>query len=142
MLKHNPQPPANSPACMLSYLQELTVRLAPGLAELPEPVRTSHAGYLLAAQRSDGGFAGREGESDLYYTGFGLRGLSLLGELYGPVAEKAGAFLRGRLRSQAPIIDFLSLIYSAQLLDLSAGVNVFADAKADWPDAVAEAVGV
>ena len=127
---------------MLSYLQELTIRLATGLAELPETERARHAAYFLAAQRSDGGFAGREGESDLYYTGFGLRGLSLLGELYGPVAEKAGAFLRGRLRSQAPIIDFLSLVYSAQLLDMSAGVNVFADAKADWPDAVAEALEV
>ncbi|MCH8924002.1 MAG: hypothetical protein IIA67_12740 [Planctomycetes bacterium] len=51
---------------MSSYLQDLTVRLATGLAELPEELRARHAGYLLAAQREDGGFAGREGESDRY----------------------------------------------------------------------------
>ena len=73
----------------MTYLAELTTRLAAGIAELPEATRDRHAKYLLAAQRADGGFAGREGESDLYYTGFALRSLALLGELYGPPAERA-----------------------------------------------------
>jgi geranylgeranyl transferase type-2 subunit beta len=88
---------------MPTYLEDLTLRLATGIAQLPEPVRQRHARYLLAAQREDGGFAGREGGSDLYYTGFALRSLAMLGELYGPPAEKAAAFLnrssRGRSRS-------------------------------------------
>ena len=29
-------------------------------------------------QNLDGGWSGREGESDLYYTGFALRGLAVL----------------------------------------------------------------
>jgi geranylgeranyl transferase type-2 subunit beta len=122
------------------YLEDLTVRLAVGVAELPQEVRARHAAYLKAAQRADGGFAGREGESDLYYTGFGLRGLSVLGELYGPPAERAAEFLRGRLSGRESIVDFLSLIYGATLLEVSAGIDVFADVPGDWKSAVAEAM--
>jgi len=97
------------------YLEDLTVRLAIGVAELPEEVRARHAAYLKGAQRADGGFAGREGESDLYYTSFGLRGLSVLGELYGPLAEKAAEFLKGRLSGRESIVDFESVARSAEI---------------------------
>ena len=63
---------------MTTYLENLTLRLAAGLGELPAEVREPHVRYLKSAQRSDGGFAGRDGGSDLYYTGFGLRGLAVL----------------------------------------------------------------
>jgi geranylgeranyl transferase type-2 subunit beta len=66
---------------MQGYLETLTVRLATGLAELDEDVRRRQAAYLLEAQQPDGGFAGREGGSDLYYTGFALRALSVFGVL-------------------------------------------------------------
>ena len=79
---------------MASYLEELTLRLSSAIAELPETMRARQAKYLLSAQREDGGFAGREGDSDLYYTSFALRSLAMLGELYGPPAERAAAFLR------------------------------------------------
>lgn len=125
---------------MPTYLENLTIRLATGVAELPEPVRQRHAQYLLSAQQSDGGFAGREGDSDLYYTGFALRGLAVLGELYGPVAEQAAKFLRSRLSGQEHVVDFLSLMYGAALLDVSAGIDVFAQSPANWRDAVADAM--
>lgn len=125
---------------MPSYLEQLTLRLAAGIAELPEPTRARHARYLLAAQRDDGGFAGREGGSDLYYSGFALRGLAILGELHGETAQRAASFLRSRLRGQETIIDFLSLIYGAKLLEVAAGVDVFAAADANWQAAVAEAL--
>lgn len=125
---------------MSSYLEQLTLRLAAGIAELPEVTRTRHAGYLLAAQREDGGFAGREGASDLYYTGFGLRGLAILGELHGEPAQRAARFLRSRMKGQESIIDFLSLIYGGKLLELAAGVDVFDNADANWKAAVAEAL--
>jgi geranylgeranyl transferase type-2 subunit beta len=124
---------------MNSYLQQLTLRLATGIAELPEEQRQRHATYLLAAQRDDGGFAGREGESDLYYTAFALRGLAILGELYGETAHRGGEFLKGKLRGQESVVDFLSLIYVAKLLELTAGVRVF-DPAAPWQPAVAEAL--
>jgi geranylgeranyl transferase type-2 subunit beta len=125
---------------MLKYLEDLTVRLAVGVAELPEAVRARQAAYYRQAQREDGGFAGREGGSDLYYTGFGLRGMSVLGELYGEPAERAAGFLRGRLSGRESIVDFLSLIYGATLLEVSAVVHVFADVEGDWKTAVADAL--
>jgi len=125
---------------MPAYLEQLTLRLGSGIGELPEPVRERHAGYLKAAQRPDGGFAGREGGSDLYYTGFALRALSILGELQGDTAERAAGFLRSRLAGQESIIDFLSLVYGAMLLDAAAGIDVFAAASANWRDAVADAL--
>lgn len=125
---------------MPAYLEELTVRLAVGAAELPEEQRSRHAKYLLAAQRDDGGFAGREGGSDLYYTGFALRGLAVLGELYGGVAERAAAFLKNRLTGKESVVDFLSLIYGAKVLDASAGIDIFAALAANWRSAVAEAL--
>jgi geranylgeranyl transferase type-2 subunit beta len=125
---------------MPKYLEDLTLRLATGVAELPEAVRARQAAYYRAAQREDGGFAGREGGSDLYYTGFGLRGMSVLGELYGPPAERAAGYLRGRLSGRESIVDFLSLIYGATLLSVSAGVDVFADVQGDWRAAVADAL--
>jgi geranylgeranyl transferase type-2 subunit beta len=125
---------------MPTYLEELTLRLATGIAELPEAVRQPHARYLLAAQREDGGFAGREGGSDLYYTGFALRSLAMLGELYGPPAEKAAGFLQSRLQGQESIVDFLSLVYGAFLLQNAAGIDIFKDADPGWRDAVAQSM--
>src|SRR4051812_18170689 len=125
---------------MVTYLEDLTLRLAAAIAELPEALRARHAKYLLAAQREDGGFAGREGGSDLYYTSFALRSLAMLGELYGPPAERAAAFLRSRLAGHESIVDFLSLVYGAALIDSAAGIDVVSGADANWRDAVAAAL--
>ena len=123
---------------MPRYLEELTVRLAAGLGQLTPERRERHAAYLRAAQRPDGGFGGREGGSDLYYTGFALRSLAVLGELHGPLAERAANFLKGRLTGRESIVDFLSLIYGAMLLNASAGIDIFADSAPNWKTAVAE----
>ena len=123
---------------MSVYLQQLTVRLAMGVGQLPEARRQLHTKYFLDAQRDDGGFAGRMGGSDLYYTSFGLRALSILGELYGPVAESAATFLRHEMKSHQTIVDFFSLFYAANLLKVSAGIDVFADSDVDWQTNVAD----
>jgi geranylgeranyl transferase type-2 subunit beta len=122
---------------MPTYLEELTIRLATGVGELDEECRRRHTAYLLAAQRLDGGFGGREGGSDLYYTGFALRSLAVLGELYGPVAERVAGFLKERLSGRESIVDFLSLIYGAMLLESSAGIDIFSGIDRGWRDAVA-----
>lgn len=124
----------------MTYLAHLTIRLASGLGELPETQRDRHAAFFKQQQQSDGGFAGREGASDLYYTSFALRSLAMLGELHGPLAERVVDFLRQKLTSQAPIVDFLSLIYSAQLVEMAAGLDVFAHAQPNWREAVAGAL--
>src|SRR5262245_50619278 len=118
------------------YLPRLTARLAEGLARLPAARRERHARYLRAAQNPDGGFSGREGGSDLYYTGFGLRGLAVLDALLPAVGERAAGFLRDSLQAQASVVDFFSLLYSCLLVQASAGIDVLADSPPDWPDRV------
>lgn len=122
---------------MPAYLEQLTIRIAEGVGQLADGERSLHAAYFRAAQKSDGGFGGREGGSDLYYTGFALRGLAILGELYGPVAERAAQFLRSRLGGQESIVDLFSLIYGGMLLRSAAGIDVFAGSQLDWRDQVA-----
>lgn len=123
---------------MSAYLQHLTVRLAEGVGRLPESTRKRHTDYFLAAQQPDGGFAGREGESDLYYTTFAMRGLSILGELYGDVADRIEAFLKPKLSTHQTIVDFFSLFYAANLLKVSSGKDIFKDADPNWPQQVAQ----
>src|SRR6516225_3891888 len=62
----------------MRYFDLLTARLAGGVARRPADYRARHAAYLTAAQNADGGFSGRAGGSDLYYTAFALRGLAIL----------------------------------------------------------------
>jgi geranylgeranyl transferase type-2 subunit beta len=121
----------------MSYLENLTLRLAAGAMRLPEAVRRRHAVYLSDAQNPDGGFPGRKGPSDLYYTGFALRGLALLGALSPDVADDAARFLQGRVGSKMPSVDFFSLAFSAMLLEAMSGIDVFAAAGQDRPSAVA-----
>lgn len=122
---------------MSPYLHQLTMRLAAGVLQLPEAVRQVHADYLKSLQQRDGGFPGREGGSDLYYTGFALRSLFLLGELLGPAADRAADYLRSRFQLTRNVLDLLSLIYGATLLDLSAGSDVLQAQSPAWRDGVA-----
>jgi geranylgeranyl transferase type-2 subunit beta len=118
------------------YLVRLTARLADGVARLPAEVRARHAAYLRKGQNDDGGFSGRAGGSDLYYTGFALRGLAVLDALTPEICEKAAGFLRRSLTQQASVVDFHSLLYSCLLVQLG-GPNVLADSPPGWPDRVA-----
>ncbi len=122
---------------MNSYLQNLNDRLAAGVARLADGERAPHVSYLLSVQNPDGGWSGREGGSDLYYTGFALRSLSVLGALDADVARRAADFLRGSLARQASVVDFFSLLYSCLLVQAHGGPDVLADSPPDWPDRVA-----
>jgi len=120
------------------YLPRLTARLAEGVARLPGDFRTRQTAYLRGVQNADGGFSGREGGSDLYYTGFALRSLAVLDGLTPAICERAANFLRGSLTRQASVVDFFSLLYSCLLVQSAGGIDVLADSPADWPDRVAQ----
>ncbi|MGF1577994.1 MAG: prenyltransferase/squalene oxidase repeat-containing protein [Gemmataceae bacterium] len=122
----------------MTYLQKLTTRLTNGLSKIPDPIRKRHAEYLRTQQNEDGGFSGREGGSDLYYTGFALRGLSVLDELSEATAELAGTYLQTQLNESASVVEFYSLLYSCLLVQLGGGGDVLGESPADWPDRVAE----
>jgi geranylgeranyl transferase type-2 subunit beta len=119
------------------YLTQLTNRLLEGLERLPEEVRARHTQYLLAAQNPDGGFSGREGASDLYYTGFALRSLAVLQALSPEVCQRAAQFLQSQMSGSAGVVDFFSLVVSCYLVPLGGGPDLLADAPAGWQDRVA-----
>lgn len=121
----------------LTYLQDLTFRLALGATQLDPNVRTTHGNWLVDQQREDGGFSGREGDSDPYYTAFGLRSLWILDRLDESVAKRAGEFLRSRMQSRESIVDLMSLIFGAAICELAAGVVVIDDNDATWQNNVA-----
>jgi geranylgeranyl transferase type-2 subunit beta len=123
---------------MLSYLEETTLRLAQGVAGLPAEFRQRQIDYYQRSQQRDGGFAGRQGGSDLYYTGFALRSLAVLGVLDGSVADRAADFLRSRLEGRESIIDFVSLVYGATLLESAAGIDILGSQADAWRDSVTE----
>nr|WP_164102711.1 prenyltransferase/squalene oxidase repeat-containing protein [Candidatus Laterigemmans baculatus] len=122
----------------MAYLTDLTLRLALGTATLPPELRSRHLQYLLAQQRPDGGFGGREGGSDPYYTGFALRALMVLGELQQEPAERAARFLASRLTGREGIVDLISLVFAAAVVELGAGVDVLREAPSDWPQNLAK----
>jgi geranylgeranyl transferase type-2 subunit beta len=122
---------------MATYLQKLTERLAAGMARIPEDMRRRHITFLHSAQNTDGGFSGRLGGSDLYYTGFALRSLAVLDALTPDIYTQAAGFLRASLLQHASIIDFFSLLYACLLIQAAGGRDVLADSPPDWPDRVA-----
>src|SRR5437660_5125065 len=120
-----------------NYLQQLSARLANGLAQIPGAFRERHAAYLLNSQNLDGGFPGREGGSDLYYTGFALRSLSVLDALSPEVAVRAADYLRTCLTHHTSVVDFFCLLYASLLIQLHGGPDVLATGPLDWPERVA-----
>src|SRR5436305_4577887 len=116
----------------MEYLSRLTARLADGLGRLPPQRRDPHAHYLRGRQNPDGGWSGREGGSDLYYSAFALRGLAVLGALTPEVAGRAAGWLRERIASPAGVIDFFSFLYAAALVQIGGGGDVLAGSPPDW----------
>jgi len=99
------------------YLADLASRAATGLARLPDRFRARQSQYILNAQRADGGFPGREGASDLYYTSFALRSAELLGLSDPALWRRAAAWLHGRTSPPADTIECFCMLHSASLVE-------------------------
>ena len=116
---------------------QLVVRLASGLENVSLAERQRSTRFFLSQQQPDGGFCGRAGGSDLYYTAFALRGLAVLGCDDEPMAARAAEYLRGQLQQRVSLIDLLSLIFAGRLLESWTKASVFADIANDWVTSVA-----
>lgn len=116
------------------YLFKLADRVARGLREIAPERILRHREFLQAHQLADGGFRGREGGSDLYYTGFAVRALAVTGELEKPTCEKLQAYLRQFNPVSLGAIDLLSWLYSVLVLQASTGKDLLENHDADLPD--------
>lgn len=120
------------------YLFHLARRLTSGLAQFPAESRARHRAFVLSRQNPDGGFSGREGGSDLYYTGFAVRTLSVLDVLTEGDCRKVTGFLRSCQRAQVSVIDLVSWLYCALVVQATGGVDVLVDFDPEWPSRLAE----
>jgi len=98
----------------LSFLDLLDDVLARGMSRLSGAFAREHAGFILSRQQPDGGFAGRRGTSDLYYTEFAVRTLELL-KAQPPGFAALAQHLR-RQREPHSVVECFSLANLARLL--------------------------
>lgn len=120
-----------------TYLQRLTSQLIDAVDQLPIEFRQRHASWIKRRQNGDGGFSGREGGSDLYYTGFALRSLAILQEIDAETCTRAEKFLRGHVGRSVSVVDLFSLVVSAFLVQIGGGADIFAAAPNNWREQLA-----
>jgi geranylgeranyl transferase type-2 subunit beta len=103
-----------------SFLLRLTKRLASELRRLDPERAARHVNFILRFRQSDGGFAGREGGSDLYYTSFAVRALALLDALDQSRCQDIATYLKSAAasRREYSLIDLVSWLYSVITVQL------------------------
>ncbi len=119
------------------YLIRLSERLFSGLAGMDEPRKRRHCDFIRSHQMPDGGFRGREGDADLYYTSFAVRGLAMLGGLSGETAQHIAGFLESLDPQRLSIVDLLSWLSSAVAVQLAGGPILSASREPDWAERIA-----
>lgn len=115
------------------YLFQLADRVSRGLKEVADERIAAHRTFLLSQQMPDGGFRGREGDSDLYYTGFAVRALAVSGGLDELDRDQVSSYLSQHKPLELGVIDLLSWLYSALVVQAAGGADLLADAPADFP---------
>jgi geranylgeranyl transferase type-2 subunit beta len=73
-----------------AYLDMLDDSLRPGIAGLSERFKAAQIDFVASRQQPDGGFSGRQGGADLYYTDFALRTLAWLAPEHAAFDRAAG----------------------------------------------------
>lgn len=103
---------------MISYLAQLAERILPGLLREKPERRDKLRAHFLASLDHNGGFRGRKGIGDLYYSAFAIRGLFLLGMLdEEALLTRVADFLKEQfLRDDLPPVDILSWTFCATLI--------------------------
>ncbi|MHC4877512.1 MAG: prenyltransferase/squalene oxidase repeat-containing protein [Planctomycetota bacterium] len=99
--------------------------------------RARHRAFVLSQQQHDGGFGGREGDSDLYYTSFAVRSLAMLGGMTREECDSIAGFLREFDWRTLGTVDLMNWLYSALAIQVFGGTDLLAEAPADWPDQIA-----
>ena len=121
----------------LPYLIRLGNRLADGLSDLREERRTRHREFVLGFQMDDGGFRGRDGDSDLYYTSFAVRSLMMLGGMDDQKADSIASYLRTHNWQRLNVIDLMNWLATAIAVQVTTGENLLASAPENWQESMA-----
>jgi geranylgeranyl transferase type-2 subunit beta len=135
------------------YLFQLADRVARGLQAIDAARIDRHRSFLLSHQLPDGGFRGREGGSDLYYTGFAVRALAVTGGLDSeaqretdqdsrppgtrPCRDGVTNYLSQIDPLSLGVIDLLSWLYSALVVQASGGPDLLQGQPDDFARKIA-----
>lgn len=118
------------------YLVALATRLTAGCRTL-EPERLErHARFVRSFQQADGGFTGREGDSDLYYTAFALRSLAMLERLDQPMCDRVGQYLSQFEWGELDVIDLLNWLASTLAIQVGGGVDLVGSRASELQEVV------
>lgn len=120
------------------YLLDLALRLSDGLERMSPERREKHVAFIMSQQMADGGFRGREGDSDLYYTSFAVRSLAMMGAMEPDLSEQVGGFLRAYMSRSLSVVDLISWVYSAFVIQVSGGIDLLGEDANNWADRTAE----
>lgn len=124
----------------LPYLIRLGQRLTNGLAGMSAARQQRHVDFVLRFQHDDGGFSGREGDSDLYYTSFAVRALAMLNALSPERGGNIAVFLRGIRWESLGVIDLMNWLATALAIQSSCGIDLLENASASWSQSMAESL--
>ncbi len=114
------------------YLIQLADRVAKGLKQISAERIARHRGFLLSQQTDSGGFKGREGDADLYYTGFAVRALAVSGGMDAECSRRVAEYLRTIDPLTLGVIDLLSWLYSALVVQTSDGTDLLRELPQDF----------
>ncbi len=114
------------------YLIQLADRVAKGLTKISAERTERHRRFLLSQQTDSGGFKGREGDADLYYTGFAARALAVSGGLDPVCCRRLASYLITIDPLKLGVIDLLSWLYSALVVQTSCGIDLLAGLPTDF----------
>lgn len=96
-----------------------------------------HRSFIQSQQQADGGWGGRDGDSDLYYTSFGVRGLGMLGGLSTDECAAVAGFLKEFDWQTLNVIDLMNWLNTVLAVQVFGGEDLLADADDDWPQQMA-----
>ena len=97
------------------YLAGLDGMIASGLSGLGRAFRRARAQYVRSRQADDGGFCGRVGGSDIYYTDFALRALLAI-DPDSDALERAASYLESLTGPPRNTVECFSRLNSARIL--------------------------
>ncbi|HEY3377135.1 MAG TPA: prenyltransferase/squalene oxidase repeat-containing protein [Armatimonadota bacterium] len=98
----------------IGYLDLLDALLLDGVSRLGEAFVARQVAFVRSAQRADGGFPGRLGPSDPYYTDFALRILMLGADA--TAAPRVAAYMDALPHDDGDIVAAFSRLHATRLL--------------------------
>lgn len=104
------------------YLDMLDQFLRPGIVGLSDAFVDAQVRFVAGCQQADGGFRGRQGGSDLYYTDFAVRVLSFLAPEHAGVSHAAN-YVANPSRPPRGTIECFNVLNVSRLLAIGLALD-------------------